>query len=301
MPKKYITLLLSVLRKPTLSLNVTKTQFSKFKIHQVAALKGASAVIHYEKSKMKWSLKYRKRLKQIIHQVSKIDNRGEKEQKMYNCTWCSITGLIILGEDIFIIIRNRTWALLQIRLVDGKLLQVHPLKVSMQSYIVHTGSLSSDPARIPDNDQLLLVDKITNEVLTYRWSTRKKLTRVRNLYANPRSVSYVFYNNTFFYIVCISGRSKVNIYDHGWKFVRSSGALGKRDGQLKGPRAAIVSPDNAIIVADYWNNRLSEFTVEGEFVCQILDTSDGIIKPEAFSPYLWVIHSDDKLYRYKYN
>ena len=193
-------MLLSVLPKPTLSLNMTKTQFSKFKIHQVAALKGASAVIHYEKSKMKWSFKYRKRRKQIIPQVSKIDNQAEKEQKMFNCTWCSITGLLVLGEDIFIIIRNRTWALLQIRLVDMKLLQVHPLKVSMQSYI-HTGSLSSDPARIPDKDQLLLINQNNHEVLTYRLSKRKKLTRVRNLYANPRSVSYVFYNNTFLYCV----------------------------------------------------------------------------------------------------
>ena len=128
----------------------------------------------------------------------------------------------------------------------------------------NTGSLASDPSMIPDQDQL---------------------------------------RTTMMYIVCMTSAHRIEIFDAKWNRTRIIGGYGSSDGQLKQPQAAIVSSYNTIIVADYDNNRLSEFTMEGQFVRQILNSSDGIIKPKAlsfWSPYLWVVHRRRRLYRYKF-
>ena len=243
-----------------------------------------------------------------LYQVSKVDAKGQRVQVFYNCTECYITGLLILGKDVFIIHYNGT--VLQFSIKDGTFIQIYYIDFngSINHRIIHTGSLSSNPSMIPDHDLLLLADTNQNTVFTYRLSTRKKIIRLRNINANPKSVSYMFCNNSaVFYILCVTnGGEKGNvivIYDSEWTFVRSFSGLGTSDGKLQSPQAAIVSPDNTIIVADYHNNRLSEFTMEGLFVRQILDSDDGITKPEALSfwfPNLWVIHSGGKLYGYKY-
>ena len=300
-----IIILFSVLPKPTLHLNLTKTQLSKAKIRRVAALHGAKAVICFTTKITKWSPSDKRKIRADLHQVSKIDDQGHRVQELYNCTGCYISGLLVLGEYVFVIHQNGT--VHQIGIEDGTLLQVYQIPDSLYGLVLHTGSLSSNPSLIPDQDQLLLADSNKRTVFTYRLSTRKKSVRIRNISANPSSVSYSFYNNSVFYVVCESTGglygNKVSVYDSGWKFLRYVGGHGTRNGQFNTPKSAIVSSDNTIIVADYVNNRLSEFTMEGEFVRQILDSSDGITKPEAlsfWSPHLWVVHSDGRLYRYNY-
>ena len=270
----------------------------------VAALRGGEALICWQ------TIKRQRRRNLQTQFVSKVSNQGKKVLEIYNCTGCYITGLLVLGEDIFIIHNNGT--VLQLRLEYWDLLRTYQIN-NTGGRILHTGSLASDPSMIPDQDQLLLTDSRLYEVFTYRLSTRKKVVRHRwpnvgpPFYGYPRTVSYGFYNNTVFVIVssCYGGNlgNKIIIYDSEWNHVRSFGGFGTRKGQFNGPYAAIVSSDNTIIVADYHNNRLSEFTMEGQFVRQILDSDDGITKPAALSfwfPHLWIIHGGDKLYRYKY-
>ena len=288
--------------KPSLSLNMTKTKLSTSLIQHVAALSGAQAVVSYKPWLIKWSDRFKMNIKHHLRpQVSKIDNQGHLAQDLYNST-TAITGLLALGEKIFIIHYNGT--LLELSLEDGHLLQVYHVPVIKGGHIFHSGSLSADPSMIPDHDQLLLTDKNNHEVFTYKLSTREKMSRIRKTEGQLISVSYLFYKNTEFYIVCgYLGDHTVSIYNSTWNLVRTVGSYGTSDGRFNQPHAAIVSPDNTIIVADYNNNRLSEFTITGVFVRQILDSSDGIIKPEAlsfWSPYLWVVHSEGRLYRYNY-
>ena len=270
----------------------------------VAALPGGEALIC-------WRI-FKPQRRRILRTelVSKVNKQGKIVQEIYNCTGCYLTGLLVLGKDIFIIHGNGT--LLQLSLGNWNLLRIYQIN-NMGGRILHTGSLASDPSMIPDQDQLLLADSRLYEVFTYRLSTKKKVVRHRwpnvgpPFYGYPRTVSYGFYNNTVFFIVssCYGGNlgNKVMIYDSEWNHVRSFGGNGSRDGRFNGPRAAIVSSDNTIIIADYHNNRLSEFTMKGQFVRQILDSDDGITIPQALSfwfPHLWVIHSNDRVCRYKY-
>ena len=294
--------LFSVLSKPSLSLNMTKTELSRSAIQHVAALSGAGAVVSYKPYVIKWSYYLKMKRKYYLSpRVSKIDSRGHLVQELYNCT-ADITGLLVLHEKIYIIHYNGT--LLELSLEDGHLLQVYHVPVIKGGGIFHSGSLSVDPSMMPDQDQLLLTDKNKNEVFTYKLSTREKVSRIRKTRGQFISVSYLFYNKTVFYIVCgYLGDHTVSIYNSTWNLVRTVGSYGTSNGRFNQPHAAIVSPDNTIIVADYNNNRLSEFTITGVFVRQILDSSDGIIKPKAlsfWSPYLWVVHSEGRLYRYNY-
>ena len=297
-----LIIILSVLTKPSLELKMKRIMPCSSGL--VAALPAGEVLI------CRIAVEQKSRRSLIRRWVSKISNQGLKGLDIYNCTGCYITGLLVLGEDIFIIHSNGT--VLQFSLGNWKLLRIYQIN-NMGGRFLHTGSLSSDPSMIPDQDQLLLADSSSYEVFTYRLSTRKKIIRKKSprlgppFYGYPRTVSYGFYNNTVFFIVslCYGGNlgNKIIIYDSEWNHVRSFGGNGTRDGQFIGPHGAIVSSDNTIIVADYHNNRLSEFTMEGQFVRQILDRSDGITKPAALSfwfPHLWVIHSGDSLYRYKY-
>ena len=290
--------LLSVLSKPLLEMN---KRFNPMFLLNLAALPGGEALVCWQKHE-----RLPRRILRI-QGVSKINNQGQKVLDIYNCTGCTITGLLVLGEDIFIIHNNGT--LLQLSIKNWKILKIYQIK-NKGGNIHHRGSLASDPSMIPDQDQLLLADSRLYEVFTYRLSTKEKKIRHKwkHIYGRPHTVSYGFYNNSILFIVCVcygdpNLGNKVIIYDSEWNHVSSFGGTGSKDGQLSGPYAAIVSSDNTIIVADYHNNRLSEFTMKGQFVRQTLDSDDGITKPNAVSfwfPHLWVIHSINTLQRYKY-
>ena len=179
---------------------MTETKLSTSLIQHVAAQSGAQAVVSYKPWIIKWSNRLKMNIKyHLSPQVSKIDNQGHLVQDLYNST-TAITGLLGLGENIFIIHYNGT--LLELSLEDGHLLQVYHVPVIKGGHIFHSGSLSADPSVIPDQDQLLLTDKNNHEVFTYKLSTREKVSRIRKTEGQLISVSYLFYQHTEFYIVC---------------------------------------------------------------------------------------------------
>ena len=160
----------------------------------VAALPGGEALICWR------TIKRQRRRHLQTHLVSKVSNQGKKVQEIYNCTGCYITGLLILGEYIFIIHDNGT--VLQLSLENWKLLIIYQIN-NTGGRILHTGSLASDPSMIPDHYQLFLADNKLYQVFTYRLSTGKKVIRDRwpnvgpPFYGYPRTVSYGFYITLF--------------------------------------------------------------------------------------------------------
>ena len=78
-------------------------------------------------------------------------------------------------------------------------------------YVFHHVSLYSKADRIPDQT-LLLCNSIKGEVFTFKPSTGQKQVRITGL-RNPSSVSYYFYNDTVYYIVCEAYRHRINIYN----------------------------------------------------------------------------------------
>ena len=167
--------------------------------------------------------------------------------------------------------------------------------------VTHTGSLYSNPDKIPDKQTLLLCDWSKGEVFTFKPSTGQKKVGIIGL-SQPTSVSYLFYNNTVYYIICEELRHRITVYNNRWDRIRTIGRRGSNDGELNHPSSAIVSDENTIIIADYDNHRISEFSFNGTFLCHLLDRSDGIDKPRYMSyyyPHLWLRHGyPRKLYRY---
>ena len=273
------------LEKPSLELNTTTTSPGLSNLGFVAALPDGEAVVRYYISQNR------------TDQVLKISSQGNVTQVIYTYEICSssIWGILVLGGYLYIAHVNGT--LIETRVSDGRVLS--RINIPNVIHVIHRGSLSNKPGKIPDKQTLVLCDYMKGEVFTFKPSTRQKQVRVTGL-SLPTSVSYFFYNHTVYYIVCESSRHRITVYNHKWQYIRSIGTQGSNDGQLNYPSAALVSDEDTIIVTDELNRRVSEFTVNGTFLRHPIVRSDGIDSPFSMSyyyPYLWLIY-DGKLYRY---
>ena len=233
-------------------------------------------------------------------QVLRLDSQGKIKNNIYFCVRCnSIEGLLVLGDYLYIIHNNGT--LIRTRVSNGRVINV--TTIPDVSYVRHTGSLYSNPDKIPDKQTLLLCDLHKGEVFTFKPSTRQKKVRITGL-MNPRSVSYLFYNNTVYYIVCEETGHRITVYNNTWDRIRTIGRRGSDDGEINYPQSAIVSDEDTIIISDHVNHRISEFSFNGTFLRHLLVRSDGIRYPRHMSyyyPHLWVRHGGSypyKLYRY---
>ena len=276
------------LEKPLLDLNLIKTSPELSYISFVAALPGGEAVVE----NYIWD--------NSTDQVLKINSQGKLKQTIYTCVGCShIEGLLVLGDFLYITHDNGT--VIKTRVSDGQL--VSTSTIPNVSSVIHTGSLYSNPDRIPDKQTLLLCDLGKHEVFTFKPSTGQKKVRITGLNV-PRSVSYLFYNNAVFYIVCEQWGYRITVYNQTWDLIRTIGKRGSNDGELTNPTSAIVSDEDTIIISDSENHRISEFSFTGTFLRHLLVRSDGIRFPYYMSyyhPYLWLlndVYTDRKLYRY---
>ena len=95
-----------------------------------------------------------------------------------------------------------------------------------------------------------------------------------------------------FYIVTEANAHKVRVYNHKWKSVSKFGGQGDKDGKLNLPGATSVTEKGTILVTDYHNHRISQFTLSGSFVNHVLTYKEnGIQYPQVLAyrtPYLWV-------------
>ena len=232
----------------------------------------------------------------------KLNSEGNVIKKIYTCIWCSITGLLVVGDHFYMIDYNGT--LLQAQVSDGRTVSIFSVPTPEGGHVKHTGSLYNHPGTIPDKDTLILCDFNKGEVFTYNLSTKQKLVHLNRTHGliNPNSVSFFFQNNMTFFIVCDNSRFQVLVYNATWHLVRSIGRRGSADGELNWPEAAIVSEDNTIIVSDTENHRVSEFSFDGKFLGHLLVKSDGIYRPKALSfsyPYLYLTLYTGQIYRYR--
>ena len=235
------------------------------------------------------------------HLVLRLDSQGKIKNNIYSCVRCPyISGLLVLGDYLYIIHDNGT--LIKTCVSNGCVINVTTIPDVRD--VINTGSLYSNPDRIIDKQTLLLCDLSKGEVLTFKPSTGIKQVRITGL-SKPTSVSYLFYNNTVYYIVCESGSHRITLYNNTWDRIRSIGRRGSNDGELNNPTSAIVSDEDTIIISDYLNHRVSEFSFNGTFLHHLLDTSDGITFPDSMSnyyPHLWMTLGSYRYYKlYRYN
>ena len=281
---KYISGLRS--EKAELDLNLTRTTPELGNVIYVAALPGGEAVVYnYINS-------------YDTDEVLRLDSQGKITQNNYSCVECpSITGLLVLGDYLYIIHENGT--VIKTRVSDGRVINV--TTIPDVRYVIHSGSLYSKPEKIPDKQTLLLCDLLKGEVFAFKPSTGQKKVRITGL-QSPFSVSYLFFNNTVYYIVCEYGNHRISVYKKTWDRIRTIGRYVSNDGEFNSPVSAIVSDEDTIIISDHRDHHVSEFSFNGTFLRHLLDRSDGINRPYSLSyyyPHLWLVHGYPyKLYRY---
>ena len=281
------------LEKPVLDLNIARISPGLYRVgwtDEIAALPGGEAFVrNYIENN-------------TTAQVSKINSQGKVTQTVYTCVGCfsPIWGLLLLGDFLYLTHRNGT--VIKTRVSDGQVASRSTIPDVRQ--VIHSGSLSNKPDKVPDKQTLLLCDLDKGEVLTFETSTGQKRVRITGLHS-PTSVSYFFYNHTVYYIVCEAGRDRINVYNQTWHLIRTIGTEGSDDGELDYPMSAIVSHEDTIIISDWYNHRVSEFSFNGTFLHHLLVRSDGIYRPRSMSyyyPHLWLTYGEDgKSKSYRYN
>ncbi len=75
------------------------------------------------------------------------------------------------------------------------------------------------------------------------------------------------------YIFALDVREKhIKIYNDEGKYVRTIGRAGQGPGEIGFPRNVCITPQNEVMVPDSMNNRLTFFSMEGEFIRSITTT-----------------------------
>ena len=222
--------------------------------------------------------------------VIRLSDRGEVITNLIT-TDKEITGLIKMSNNECLVLHEDS--LQHVRIEDGQVLG--------SGYKVPDVGWLWDGIRI-DDDQVLLVDYYKGEVITYNMKTRNKHVVIDKLRV-PTSVDKAVTDQGVFYFVNERGAHTVRVYNNRWRLVTSIGGQGKDDGRLNGPQSASVLPDNTIIVTDYNNNRISRFTIQGDFIDHVIKQSDGIRYPHRLAvqyPYVWVAYSHYNIKCYRF-
>ena len=218
-------------------------------------------------------------IKDNKHHVIRLSDRGDVIKKLIT-THKDIRGFILMSNNECLIL-HYNGSLQSVRIEDGQVLG--------SGYKVPDVGGLYDGIRI-DDDQVLLVDVIKGEVITYNMKTRNKHVVIDKL-IDPTSVDKAVTDQGVFYIVNESGAHTVRVYNDRWRLVRSIGGRGGSDGRLNYPDTARVLPDNTILVTDWNNHRISRFTIQGDFIDHVIKQSDEIWRPTRLAvqyPYVWV-------------
>ena len=285
---KYVVIIILELKRvpyPILDLNISSINSNQPFITAVAALPGSQAVL----------ISYVIDGIRIKNQVLKVNKHGQFVQTLYTCVRCIIEGVLVLGDNLYIV--HQVGKIIKVNPTSTEIVQEY--KMNPRLYMANKGPLYFDPDLIPDKDLLIITSPSHQEVFTYRLSTQMKESSIKIGVQVTNSITYSFYNNQTHYVVAFQSNSSVNVYDSKWHFVRT---FGGKNGQLGRPRSVIASPEGTVIVGDSSNGRVSEFSMEGEFLCHLLVKSDGISTIQALSfsyPHLWILQvRDNKLTRY---
>ena len=213
------------------------------------------------------------------YHVIRLSDRGEVIRKLIT-TDKDIRGYILKSNNECLIL-HKDGSLQRVRIEDGQVLG--------SGYKVPDVGELYDGIRI-DDDQVLIADVDKGEVITYNMKTRNKHVVIDKL-KDPTSVDKAVTDQGVFYIVNERGAHTVSVYNDRWMLVTSIGGEGDSNGRLNNPQSARVLPDNTVIVTDCNNNRISRFTIQGDFTNHVIKQSDGIRYPTRLAvqyPYVWV-------------
>lgn len=86
------------------------------------------------------------------------------------------------------------------------------------------------------------------------------------------------------YIYALDYKEKhVKVYDDNGKYLATMGKEGQGPGDIRGPHGVCITPQNEVMVPDSWNNRLTFFSQEGQFIRSITTTPFELLETKIDS------------------
>ena len=143
----------------------------------------------------------------------------------------------------------------------------------------------------------IFISQVRNPSNIYKYDTVHDTTEVVAEGLNmPLYMSMMYTKEGYKYIISEQDGHSLKVYNRSWELLHSFGSEGTSDGQFKGysPMATTVTDMGTILVADQGNDRISHFTIEGQFLSHVATKDDGIVNPIGLCykhPYLWVTRS----------
>ena len=212
-----------------------------------------------------------------MYSVVRLDNEGSTVVHLYTSPE-QINRLIKMNDEEILVLQK-----------DGTIIRLKLVHGAVVLYKVDSTDL--EDGTLIDKNTLLLADYRKKVVFTYNLSTKISEVKVEGYL--PACVTRLETKQGLFYAVCSWSTHQVHVYSSSWKLRWSVGGKGSDFGQLNFPYDVILLPTNTLLVADNWNNRVSEFSLQGCFIRHVLQKTDGIDLPKVLSyqhPYLWVVY-----------
>ena len=148
----------------------------------------------------------------------------------------------------------------------------------------------------------IFISDYNNPGKVYKYNTETNQTEV--MVKDLKNPSYMSLMNTLQgprYIVTEDNKHRINIYDQRWKLLNTIGRYGSGDVVFNRPDATAVT-ECGLLVADYYNRRISHYSLEGRFLGHVITRKDLDYKPRGIAyryPYLWVCGSGHPVKRYQ--
>ena len=210
-------------------------------------------------------------------QVVRVDREGQTVHPVYTCTQNSdIRGIINYNDTVFILQK------------DGYITKYNIKDVSntVVTYKVDVGNLYS--GTLIEYNQLLLPDWGNNEVFVYNTDDHSKQVVITDV---DYPVSVACNQDHSVIAVCEFHGHCVSLYNRSYIKQATIGSKGQTDGWLYLPACVIFTPSGSLLVADYNNHCVCEFSQQGAFIRYVITSHHGIHTPWSLCyshPHLWV-------------
>ena len=221
------------------------------------------------------------------HQVVRVDREGQTVPPVYTCKRNSdIRGIITYHGLVFVLQDNGT-------ITKHK---INDISKTLATYKVEVGSLCD--GTVIYRNQLLLPDYKRNEVFVYNTDDRSKQVVITKA-VGPASVACNHDRSVI--AVCEGNSHCVSLYNRSYIKQATIGSKGKTDGCLNGPHCVIFSPTGSLLVADFYNKRVCEYSQQGEFIKNVMTSDHGPLSLSYSHPHLWVAcEHGNTVNRFKY-
>ena len=217
------------------------------------------------------------------HQVVRVNREGQIIPPIYTCTENSYIRGIINYNDVVSILQEKGYITKY---------NIKDVSNTVVTYKVDVGSLYS--GTLIEYNQLLLPNPSRNEVFVYNTDDHSKQVVINDV-NHPISVACNQDHSVI--AVCEFRGHCVSLYNRSYIKQATIGSEGQTDGCMLCPHCVIFIPSGSLLVADYYNNRVCEFSQQGAFIRHVITSDHGIHTPLSLSyshPHLWVACWDGK-------